>query len=190
MARSSASELLQQKYFHDVEEMIASRLHAETESDAGRRELVRSTGIKDQRLIQELVDLGITSEGLIALRLLPLVMVAWAENRVDPKEHASIMEIAGQVGITDSSVAYILLERWLQHLPPAETVDAWKRLMHETTQTMSPQACKKLIHRMEVQMTQVAKSTGGIFGLGKVSKKEQQMIDGLLVALKNQLPQK
>ena len=184
--RREAKSIIEDRFFADLEDMIVSRLHSEADADEGHAELIRSTGIHDKQLIAELVDLGITAEGLMALRLLPLVLVAWAENRVDEQERISVMTEASRLGIQDDSVAAVLLHEWLRKLPHGESIDAWKRFMHGVFQGMSEVAQNKLIEATEQQMTAVAKASGGHLGIGKVSTKEKQMIEGLTFALRKQ----
>jgi hypothetical protein len=184
--RGEAKSIVENRFFADLEDMIFDRLHSEVETEQGHAELIRSTGIQDNQLIAELVDLGITAEGLVALRLLPLVLVAWAENGVDPQERLRVMSEASRLGIQDGSVADVLLHEWLRKRPLGESVDAWKRFMHGVFEKMSEAGQNKLIDATEQQMTAVAKASGGHLGIGKVSTKEQQMIAGLVLALRKQ----
>ena len=185
--RGEAKSMIEDRFFADLEDMIVDRLHSEAETEQGHAELVRSTGIQDKQLIAELVDLGITAQGLMALRLLPLVLVAWAEDRVDEQERIKVMAEANRLGIQEGSVAAVLLHEWLRKMPHGECVDAWKRLMHGIFQEMSEVAQNKLIDATEQQMTAVAKASGGHLGIGKVSTKERQMIAGLTLALRKQM---
>lgn len=185
--REQAKSILENRFFADLEEMIVKRLHNESESKQGHAALIRSTGIHDKQLIAELVDLGITAEGLMALRLLPLVLVAWAENGVDDLERARIMVEARNLGIEAGSVADVLLDEWLRKLPPGESVDAWKRYMHGVFEKMSDVAQKKLVDATEQQMIAVAKASGGHVGIGTVTENEQRMIAGLLLGLRKQM---
>lgn len=185
--RGVARSLIEKRFFTDLEGMIVQRLHSEAESPHGHAELIRSTGIKDGQLIAELVNLGITAEGLMALRLLPLVLVAWAEDGVDDLERESVMAEAAKLGIRDDSVAAILLHEWLRKLPHGESVDAWKRYMHCIAEEMSDAAKTKLIDTTIEQMKAVAEASGGHLGIGKTSVKEQQMIDGLTHSLRKQM---
>ena len=173
----SARHALEEAFFRDVDEMIVRRLKSDADSEKARRELIQSTGLHDKTLIDELSQLGVSAEGLIALRLVPLVMVAWADQGVDQSERQAVIAQALRVGVIDGSVAAVLLEHWLNHKPPARILDAWKRYMSSELASMSKVAKERLIALMEVQMTAVATSSGGHFGIGRVSAKEQQLID-------------
>jgi hypothetical protein len=167
------------QYFAEVERQINQRLRAEASSSEGRAALMRGTGIDDEQLVDELARLGITADGLIALRLFPLVLVAWAEASADHNEQTIAQGEARKLGIDERSVAWLLLDEWLTKLPRGISIDAWKRYMHATFKSMSKVAQSKLIDLTEKQMTDVAKASGGHMGIGKVSKKEQVMIDKL-----------
>ncbi|KLU05233.1 hypothetical protein RISK_002724 [Rhodopirellula islandica] len=175
-----------QHYFSNLEQEIVRKLHDEASSDFGRQELIRSTGIHDPGLIEELGKLGVTADGLITLRLFPLVLVAWAEKNVDKKEREAVMAEAHQIGIQEDSTAGILLDQWLQVRPPGLCVDAWKRYVHELFRGMSSVAQQRLILLTKKQMTGVAKASGGHLGFGKVSAKEKATIHQVLTAMRQQ----
>jgi hypothetical protein len=174
---NSARHALEEAFFRDVDAMIVNRLQRDADSEDARKELMKSTGLHDSILIKELCQLGVSVDGLIAMRLVPLVMVAWADNDVDESERAAVMAQALKVGVVDGSVAAVLLEHWLNQKPPSKIIDAWKRYMSGELASMSMEAKRRLIALMETQMTAVAESSGGMIGIGKVAAKEQQLID-------------
>lgn len=176
-----------EKYFNDLEDMIVKRLHAQSSSDRGRMELAESTGIKDQTLIKELCQLGVTADGLIALRLFPLVLVAWAEERVDEAERVAVMAEATRMGIEEDSVAWLILDSWLRRSPPGIGVDAWRRYTHELLGSLTRASKQRLIELTHQQMIAVAKASGGHFGFGKIGKKEQLMIDQIGVSMRREI---
>lgn len=178
--RQASTEL----FLQALENEVAQRIRVEAASDAGREGLLRSTGIHDDVLLAELGKLGITADGLVALRLFPLVLVAWAEDNVDAKERAAVMDEATKLGITDGSTARILLHQWLAQKPPGLGVDAWRRYTKEIFKGMSAAGRGRLITLTHSQMTAVARASGGFLGLGKVSGKEQAIIHQVLTAMR------
>ena len=171
----SVKHALEDAFFRDVDSMIVSRLRSEAASDDAKKTL-EQTGLHDQTLIDELIALGVTAEGLVAMRLVPMVMVAWAERGVDASERQAVLAEAYRLGVADGSVVAVLLENWLNQKPPIAILDAWKRYMKSDIATMSGVAKEKLIQLMERQMRAVAHASGGHLGVGKISKKEQQLI--------------
>ncbi|MDA8743899.1 hypothetical protein N9N28_04615 [Rubripirellula amarantea] len=173
-------------FFAELEEKIVQKLHAEATSDDGRRELLRSTGIHDEKLLDEMAKLGITADGVIALRLIPLVLVAWAEGVADQRERTAVIAAATRLGIHEATTAWILLDRWLTKHPPGLCVDAWKRYTHETFAKMSSTAQNRLVELTQKQMIEVAKSSGGHLGIGKISKKEEAIIHQVVTSMRLQ----
>lgn len=173
-------------YFNQLEASIVKRLHNEAVTEQSRSELLRSTGIEDPELIDELARLGISANELIVVRFFPLVMVAWAEDHADLEERHAIQAQAQQLGIREDSTAWLLLDTWLRTPPPGIGVDAWKRYIHGVLAKMSPQGTERLISLTERQMTKVAEASGGYLGFGKVSAKERTMIDRLVKTMRQQ----
>ncbi|WP_182866796.1 hypothetical protein [Stieleria mannarensis] len=174
------------RYFAELEARIVQRLHAEAGSAEARAALVRSTGVEDPRLIDELCKLGITADELICLRFIPLVLVAWAEDSADAEEREAIHAEAKKLGIGEDSTAWLVLETWLQKRPPGLGVDAWKRYTRGIMKKLTLNAANRLIHLTEKQMIAVAKASGEGADLGKVSHKESLMIDRLLTIMHEQ----
>lgn len=173
-------------FFHDLEDQIFQRLRNEASSPQGREELLRATGIHDNRLLDELSRLGITADGLMALRLFPLVLVAWAEANADANERDAVMAQAVGLGIGEGTTAWILLDRWLTKHPPGLGVDAWRRYTHQMFIHMSDVAQQRLIDLTEKQMTEVAKASGGYFGFGKLSAREKAVIHQVIESMRQQ----
>ena len=183
-SEKNARHALEEAFFRDVDSMIVSRLRSEADSDDAKRAL-ESTGLHDHTLIEELTQLGVTAEGLIAMRLVPLVMVAWAQDSVDEAERVTVLAQALRVGVVDGSVAEALLEHWLNEKPPLAILDAWKRYMQSEFATMSRVARAKLLALTEQQMTAVAEASGGHMGFGQVSAKERQLIEMMTHVLRD-----
>lgn len=173
-------------FFDELEQQIVKQLREEASSPQGRDELIRGTGIHDSELIDELGKLGVTADGLLALRLFPLVLVAWADQNVDASERAAVMTQAVRLGVREGSTAWVLLDQWLQKRPPGIGVDAWKRYTHEMFAEMSKVAQNRLIELTEQQMTSVAKASGGHLGFGKVSANEKAIIHQIIESMKRQ----
>ncbi len=172
--------------FEELEDRIVQKLRTEASSEEGRAELLRSTGLHDEVLLNELSSLGIPADGLMALRLFPLILVAWAEDDADAKERTEVLSQALKIGIRQDTTAWILLTQRLAKKPPGLGVDAWKRYVHEIFSSMSDVAKSRLIQLTESQMQHVAKASGGHFGFGKVSKKEAAIIRQITTAMRQQ----
>lgn len=174
------------RYFGELEAHIIKRLHSEAETESARAELLRSTGVHDEALVDELARMGITAHEVITLRMFPLVLVAWAEDDTDAQEREIIEGYAKQLGVREDSTAWIVLDSWMRRRPPGLGVDAWKRYTRNILAKVSPKMAQRLIELTRTQMTTVAKASGGHLGFGKVSRKERTMIDRLVATMKQQ----
>lgn len=173
-------------YFDELEARIVKRLHAEAATDESRGELLRSTGVEDVELVDELSRLGITADELIVIRFIPLVLVAWAEDHADLDERDVVKAQAKELGIREDSTAWLTLDTWLRKRPPGIGVDAWRRYTHDIFERMTPAAVNRLIQLTRKQMMAVAKASGGHLGFGKISKKENTMIERLTQVMRDQ----
>lgn len=175
---------LEDEFFHRVDEKLREELRESMRRDRTREALAASTGLADPELLDELVDSGITATTLVALAMVPAVMVAWADGDVKKEEREAIMELAKERGIQDGSLPYQVLEKWLLVERPKRTLlETWNHYAHAVKETMSDDAWSKFCEEVIEQANNVAHAAGGIFGYGKVSATEKNMIEKIREAL-------
>lgn len=84
-------EALAEAFVGDSDEARdAARLLREQER-AARPVLAEATGVADANLVARIAGLGIRAETLAALTLVPLIEVAWADDRMDPRERGAVL---------------------------------------------------------------------------------------------------
>ena len=164
-------------YLDQLHDRVVQKLRSEASSAENKTELLKTLGFRDETLLDELGSIGITSDGLIALRLYPLVHVAWSGGNVDPSEASSVMAQARSLGIAEGSAAEAVLEEWLRHRPPMQAFDAWVRYTRGVLSQLSGRAIAKFIRGTEHQLRSIATASGGVLGIGKVSETEAAAID-------------
>jgi len=143
-------------------------------------QLADASGIHDDAVLQRLVALNIGPETLAALPLVPLVEVAWADGKVDAKEHATVLTAAEKVGMRREDDAFTLLDEWLNEKPSPEMMTAWKQYVSALCETLSEEAVESLKHALLDRAQSVAEATGGILGLGnRVTAEEKSVLDEL-----------
>jgi hypothetical protein len=174
---------MEEAFFRNVDAQLLARLKSESESTLGHSELVRQTGITDDALVDALVAHGVTSEGLVALRFIPLVMVAWADREVTEEERKTVLGEAKSLGVRADTTAYLLLEQWLHQCPTDDLADAWKRYTTDLLGRFEAGERQSFVRELKREMLAVAKASGGAFGFGKVSKSESETMDKMLEAL-------
>ncbi|MEX0820366.1 MAG: hypothetical protein WD070_12270 [Pirellulaceae bacterium] len=135
---------LEYEFFHKVDEELWQRLREQLEFDQRRRALADATGITDEALLAELVELDISSESIFALSLFPLVWLAWTDGRIAPEERQVILEAAHASGHEQGTASYQLIETWLDHKPDEKLETAWKDYVRSVCATISPAASQSL----------------------------------------------
>ena len=77
---------LEEHFFAQMDQQLLEKLRQEQSSTQSAAAIMKVTGIADEGLAKELASVGITIETLTAFRLVPMVMVAWADDRMEESE--------------------------------------------------------------------------------------------------------
>lgn len=174
---------LEAAFFRKIDAKLLDDIRVRMSQEQQRESLAADTGIHDQEVLQELLDLKFTPQNLLALWMVPLTQVAWADGRVEPAERQAVLEALRKHGYSSDSPAWHLLDAWLDHEPCAEVLKAWQDYARATAQTAGDRRLILLRNELLNRAREVAEAAGGVFGFGSVSKNEEfvlQQIDGAL----------
>ena len=175
---SERGKALENEFFHRVDKNLLERIRQQEMQHVVRDQICGATGVSDPSLLEEFVQLGLRAESILALSLMPMVHVAWADGKVSAKERAAILQAAEQAGCTTGSPGHDLLTSWLSVDALEPTLfHAWKGYVHELQKGMSPDGRKALRKNLLDRASQVAKAAGGILGLASISVKERKALD-------------
>jgi len=142
-----------------------------------RQQLAQVSGIRDEAVLDRLMELDITAESLAALELVPLVFVAWADGGIQAEERQVISALAKAAGIESQDGRYPLLEHWLKRRPNAAMLEAWKQYVQELRKRMDSKEVEQLRHELLDRAQTVARATGGFLGFGdKISSAERSVL--------------
>jgi hypothetical protein len=148
---------------------------------AAMREVVR---VDDDALIDHLIALGLEPGTVLALQLVPLAAIAWADGQIEPRERDAVLKAAAAQGVTPDSVAGKMLDSWLLQQPGAELVDAWKRQMRALWPQLSPNERDEIRKSALERARSVAEAAGGFLGLtSRISPQEKAVLEDLAQAL-------
>ena len=103
---------LENLFFQNTEE-TREKIHADAKDKKAAEALAMVSGIKDEAVLAKMVGLGIKSDTLAALSIVPLIKVAWADGTLDDKERKAILAGAEKAGIYAGSHGYLLLDSWM-----------------------------------------------------------------------------
>jgi hypothetical protein len=98
------------EYFSRKEAHLVNKLKEVFSKKIDKEKVRKATGIKNERLLDNLVTLNVSGELLAAFNLLPLVEVAWADGAVDEREVRALMAALEQQGILPGTPAYSRME--------------------------------------------------------------------------------
>ena len=139
----------------------------------------------DDALLDHLLGLGVNAETVLAMMLLPLVRVAWADGAIDGKERDAILKAADQRGVPSGSPGHDVLKSWLAQKPGESIIAAWGKYLEGIWPSLASNERDELRGRLLGLARGVAEAAGGFLGLGsKISPAERAVLDEIDAALR------
>jgi len=180
---ASSSDLparpLEEAFFLDADRALVERLRTMRKMAESKESLAEVSGITNDAVLARLVDLDVRPETLAALAAIPLVEVAWADGNVSAAEREVVLTHAGARGIRRGSVEHDLLELWLKHKPEPKLFDAWQAYIKGLCESLGPEERELLKQELLRSTKATAEASGGLLGVGRVSRGEQRVLDRL-----------
>jgi hypothetical protein len=171
MARSKEED-----YFRKRETEAIERLRKEEARKAERAEMGKIIDSQDPKILAKLEALGFNHETVKLLHLLPLVQTAWADNRVDPREMALILDLSREHGIMPGSPSEQVLTEWLRKRPANELFRDGLELISELLCSRPAEVRRKITGEIVELCARVAAASGGLFGFGEKTLDEERRV--------------
>lgn len=171
---------LEEAFFAKQDALLLDKLRKEARQKERRRALREVVPNADDALLDRLLELDLGPETVLALILIPLVSVAWADGRIEARERAALLKAAEERGVKEGSPARRLLESWMERQPGTKLLDAWKRFVPVIWSRLE-EAERRTVHARMMDLARgVAEAAGGFLGLGsKTSPAERAVLDDL-----------
>lgn len=176
---TSRKNALEESFFARENEKLLEQLRRKASLEARRKALSETSGITDDNILDQLINLDIHSETLAAFSLVPLVEVAWADGHLDQKERDAVVTAAEKDGLPKEGPVHELLQNWLERKPDGEMLRAWKNYARALAADLTPEARQTLRENLMERARHVAQAAGGFLGLGKVSSAERRLLEEL-----------
>lgn len=170
---------LEDAYFHKKDQELVEKLRQKAAAVEAQRALGATTGLTDPDLLKELDDLGFTPETIGLLPLVPVLQMAWAEGGVTPRERDLVETLANARGIAPGSPADAQLMDWLANRPSDRLFEGAIRLVRALLAAGSDVVADLSAHDLVKYCESVASVSGGIFGLGKITFEEREILHSL-----------
>ena len=150
------------------------------ERRAALRVVIRNA---DDATIDHLLDLGIRPETALAVALVPLAAVAWADGTLDDRERDAILRAAEDRGVHAGTPAREMLESWLARAPGPQLITAWKHYVASVWSDLSAHEREDLREAMIGMARRVAEAAGGFLGVRSISAAERAVLQDLEATL-------
>ncbi|WP_428262422.1 hypothetical protein [Haliangium sp.] len=167
---------LEDEFFHKQNQKNLDALREKLATQTSKDALRKASGMTDDAVLDKLVSLGIGAETVMALSLVPLIQVAWADGKIQRNERDAILQGAEKKGIDKDSNAYALLEAWLDNKPQDSLFGAWSAYIAALGGKLTRKEAEQLESQVLRFARYVAESAGGFLGIGKISDAEEEVL--------------
>lgn len=150
-----------------------------------KESLSKTSGIHDEMVLEKLIELNVQPDEAASISITPLVFVAWADGKLDADEKKAIVASLDTLTWSKTGFDRVLVERWLSHKPGASLFDAWIHYVKGLCGKMNAHEVRRFKKEVMSHAADVAKASGGILGMGKISTAEKEMLDKLESAFEN-----
>jgi hypothetical protein len=174
---------LEERFFSELDQKLLSKLRNSQATTETAAAIMQITGITDEKLATEIASVGVTTETLTAFRLVPLVAVAWADDRIEAAERDAVLNAAETSGIREGEPAMEILKAWLAKRPSGELLNAWYDYAKSLSLSLNGELRAVLKKEIMTQVHAVARSAGGVLGIGSESPAEKAIIARVDAAL-------
>ena len=174
---------LENQFFANLDAKLLEELKVKQDHDNLVAEFARVSGIKDHSILEAIVKLGVTTQSFSALRVFPLVAVAWADGTLDDAERTTVKAIASTHFLLNQCPAGKLLERWLEEKPSSDMFEAWEAYAKTLAASLPAHDADELKKAILNEIQAVATSSGGLLGWSAVSSGESKVLKRIEAAL-------
>jgi hypothetical protein len=174
---------LEEEFFTKYNQELLKKIREKGEREERKSALSQVSGITNEGVLNKMVALDLCNETLVALSLVPLVSVAWADGSIDDKERKAVLAGAEEAGLRKGDLSYRLLENWLEYQPQPDLLGTWKDYVAGLCENLEPEERGALREELLGRARTVAAAAGGFLGMGKkVSAEEEKVLEDLASA--------
>ena len=174
----------EEQYFQKKDAQLVDRLKAVFLKKIDKESIRQTTGITDERLLDDLAEMGLSGELISAFKLYPLVEVAWADGKVDRREIRAVLDAVERYSVQKGSSAFRMLENALENGPRHDSRKLWYLYAEELRKVLNPKELETFRNDLLDAARQVAQASGGIVNLAfTIDGNEKKVLDAILRAL-------
>ena len=170
-------------YFAKLDAELIERLHQNRKESRDRRDLAKATGISNEGLLDRILELGVRSSSLEALSLAPLICMAWADGSLTQDQHTAALKAAMAEEIGKDTPSFLFFEAMLSHGPDPKLMEIWRSYIASLLKHLDARASELIRSSLLDRAEEIAKASGGIMGVGSISRNERQVLDEIESAM-------
>ncbi len=172
-------QALEDAFFEQRNRDLIAASRAEKAAEQEQEALGEVTGIQSTSLLERLIGHGVNADTLVALSLIPLVTVAWADEELEDEERDAILKAASEAGVAEGSGSAKLLTAWLRKKPGPELVATWRDYVGSLIVTLDESEVEELKQEVLQRAHDVAFAAGGFLGIGAINPREKRALEEL-----------
>ena len=188
---SERGRSLEDEYFRrrDREMLEQARNQLEQAQDHqvaadGRRQRAAALGIDDEAIATALSAYGFDAATMSLVYIVPAIQVAWADGRLSAGERAEIERLLTLREMQSSGgLGRRLVAGWLAEEPRGDFYRVAMAALRLLLARLGDDARRRVVTQIVDDCTAVAKASGGLLGLGALSRAESDSIRDLAMAL-------
>ena len=159
---------LEGKFFPSDDPGLTGKLRDMKQMRESREALSQALGVRNEAVINQLLELDVAPEVVTALMVIPFLEVAWAEGTIDDNGRAAVLACAERLGFVRGGVDYALLEQWLQSRPEPKLFRAWSHCIEGICEQLTNKEIEVLKTSFLNHARTVALAAGGERGTGSM----------------------
>jgi hypothetical protein len=167
---------LENQFYEKENKDKLAAMKSKMDAQQSREDLRKASGMTDDKVLDKLVELGLRSNTIAALSLVPLIEVAWADGEIQDNERNAILQGAHGKGLEQGTDGYELLQTWLKSKPSPALFEAWEGYIKALAGQLNDEQNRLLKNQIVGFAKMVAASAGGFLGIGKVSASEEKAL--------------
>jgi hypothetical protein len=177
---------LENQFFSEVDKKLTDAIRVKLERADNESALAELSGLKDPGSIAALIEAGVSPTTLPALRLFPLIAVAWADGRLETGERETVLDAASKHGVSHESDSGRLVASWLENKPSDELFAAWEAFAKALISKLPITDALTVQSTIIEEINAVAKASGGLLGWNAISLGENKAMNRIEQALKRE----
>ena len=171
---------LEDAFFSGENAALLGELRRKTDEGERRKMLREVVKIRDEAFLNRLVALGLGPGTALAVSLIPLIFVAWADGKLEDREREVILTAARERGVTGDRIASELLKNGLSRPPDSRLLSLWKAYVGRLWGCFTADERWQMRSNALRSAREVAEAAGGILGLtSKISAEERRVLEDL-----------